>query len=215
MPVFCEALARSLGRSGFDVAGWATDEREAANLADRTEPHIVLTEVELDVGSGMRLARRLGERTRVILLTRHDIGDVLLDAVAAGAVGCLGHGVDVSGLAACLDVDGSWFVHRADELLPALRRAVTIRGVPANVLIASLTTREREVLRLLSEGLDDDAIARGLYLSPNTVRTHVGRALRKLDVHSRADATRVFLAAGAGPDVDTVTRIRGPSLESR
>ena len=220
MPVFCASLTHALTSAGFEVGGWTTDELEAVRLAESVQPDAVLTEIDLDTGSGMSLARRLRDRGRVVVLTRVDVGEVLLDAVEAGAVGCIGHGLDVPTLATCLQElarhapDGR-FIHRPDELLPALRRATAIRTLPAGARIGTLTPREREVIRLLADGLDDDAIARTLYLSRNTVRTHIGKALRRLGVHSRADATRIFLAAGAPAASDPVTSISGPSLEPR
>lgn len=214
MPAFCESMAAALTRSGMQVLGWTTDEREAAALAERLEPDLVLTEIELDVGSGLGLARHLRDRTRVIVLTRIDVGEVLLDAVSAGALGCLGHGTDVSDLVANLLDPVPTFVHDPDELLKTLRRASGLRTAPATARLETLTPREREVLRLLADGLDNEGIATKLSLSPNTIRTHVGRILRKLGIHSRAEATRISLSAKAARgERENVTRISGPRLE--
>jgi DNA-binding NarL/FixJ family response regulator len=97
----------------------------------------------------------------------------------------------------------------------ALRRAAS--GAPAGEVTAdptNLTLREREILALLSEGLDNDAIATRLHLSAHTVRTHVANILRKLGVRSRAEAARVALRAGAEAEV-SVLRIMGPPLGDR
>jgi DNA-binding NarL/FixJ family response regulator len=214
MPAFCESMAAALTRSSMQVVAWTTDEREAAALAERLQPDIVLTEIELDVGSGLGLARRLRDRTRVIVLTRTDVGEVLLDAASAGAVGCLGHGTNVSELVAYLLDPVPTFVHDHGELLTALRRTSALRAAPATARLETLTPREREVLRLLADGLDNEGIATRLSLSPNTVRTHVGRILRKLGIHTRAEATRMSLAAqAASGELESVTRISGPRLE--
>ncbi len=217
VPSFCESLAVAMSRAGQEVVGWATDEREAADLVDHLEPDLVLTELDLDRGSGLALARRLREHVPVIVLTRADAGEVLMDAVAAGAVGCLGHGLAVSELIACLHDPDATFVHHDRALLAMLRRAGAERFEPAAARLMLLTAREREVLRHLADGHDDRAIAVRLSLSPNTVRTHVGHILRKLEVHSRAEATRRWLslkaAQGEGPD--NITRITGPELHPR
>ena len=215
MPSFCESMAAGLTRSSMQVVGWTTDERKAATLAERLQPDLVLTEIGLDAGSGLGLARRLRDRTRVIILTRTNVGEVLLDAAAAGAVGCMGHGSDVSELAQCLLDPVPTFVHDPGELLTALRLASALRTAPATPRLEKLTPREGEVLRLLAHGLDDEGIAARLSLSPNTIRTHVGRILRKLGIHSRAEATRLSLTAKAtsGGERENVTRISGPRLE--
>jgi DNA-binding NarL/FixJ family response regulator len=78
--------------------------------------------------------------------------------------------------------------------------------------MAHLTAREREVLRLLARGLDNQAIAARLQLSTHTARTHVGNILRKLGVHSRADAARIALSQERGDGDTQVLQIRGPEL---
>jgi DNA-binding NarL/FixJ family response regulator len=214
-PFFCEALRTALGRAdGIDVVGSVTDELEADKMVDDLAPDVVLTEVELAGGSGLSLARRLGGRARTVVLTRRHEGDVLLDAVAAGAIGCLGHDCDPAQLAALLHrATGGGFVLDQDRLHATLRRASAARAsLGGSPKLAALTAREREILQLLARGLDNQAIARQLHLSAHTARTHVGNILRKLGVHSRADAARLALSEGQA-DADThVLRIRGPDL---
>jgi DNA-binding NarL/FixJ family response regulator len=214
-PFFCEALRTALDQAdGVEVVGCVTDELDADRVAAELSPDVVLTEVELAGGSGLSLARRLGNRARTVVLTRRDEGDVLLDAVSAGAVGCLGHRSDPADLAASLHrASQGDFVLDQDRLHATLKRASSSRvsegGSPK---LAALTAREREILQLLARGLDNQAIARQLHLSAHTARTHVGNILRKLGVHSRADAARLALREGPA-DADThVLRIRGPDL---
>jgi DNA-binding NarL/FixJ family response regulator len=214
-PFFCEALRAALSDSNeVDVVGCATDETEAERLVVERSPDVVLTEVELATGSGINLIRRIGVGARGVVLTRRHEGDVLLDAVAAGAMGCLNHDLEPRELTAMVArvADGE-FVIGHDRLHDALRRASAARGVgPGSSRLALLTGREREVLHLLARGLDNQAIAARLHLSAHTARTHVGNILRKLGVHSRADAARLALREA---DTDThVLRIRGPDLGS-
>jgi two-component system, NarL family, nitrate/nitrite response regulator NarL len=214
-PFFCDALSEAIsGHPDVEVVGCTTDELEAARLASQLSPDIVLTEIELAAGSGLSLARRLADGARTIILTRGREGDVLLDAVAAGAMGCLSHDLNPRELTRILDraVEGIFAVDHS-RLHETLKRASAARlqgaGSPR---LALLTAREREVLQLLARGLDNRAIGRQLHLSSHTARTHVGNILRKLGVHSRADAAWVALQEGqADPDTD-VLRIRGPEL---
>ncbi|HEX6208403.1 MAG TPA: response regulator transcription factor, partial [Actinomycetota bacterium] len=192
-PFFGEALSAAIhGQDGVEVLGRSTDEREALRMCAQRSPDVVLTEVALDAGSGLNLARRLGGDTRVVVLTRRPEGDVLLDSVDAGAVGCLGHDLSVERLLQHLRdvVDRGRFAVNPDSLHETLRRATATAAGDA-LGVGRLTPREREVLSLVARGLDNARIANALYLSPHTVRTHVGNILRKLEVHSRAEAARV------------------------
>jgi DNA-binding CsgD family transcriptional regulator len=76
----------------------------------------------------------------------------------------------------------------------------------------ALTLREREVLRLVADGRGNEEIATILYISTNTVRTHIARILKKLGVHSRAEATRMYLKTTDEERTSQVLHIRGPDL---
>lgn len=218
-PFFCTALAAALGADErFEIAGWAVDEREAERLAAHARPDVLLCEVSLAPGSGLSLMRRLGERPHVLVLTREQIGDVILDAVEAGALGCVGHDASVAELAEAIEgVGAGRFTIEPERMHAALRRISANRdgrgAEPA--ALSRLTPREREVLRLLARGLDNEEIGAQLYLSAHTVRTHVGNILRKLGAHSRAEAARIALRVGVADPGMRVLRIEGPRLESR
>jgi DNA-binding NarL/FixJ family response regulator len=216
-PFFCEALACSLQSADHvEVVGWTTDEVQAEEMASAAGADLVLTELELDPGSGLSLARRLRGRTGVAILTRQHEGDVLLDAVAAGAIGCLNHATGIEGIVGAIRTAmlGRFAVDPA-RLHDTLRR-VSAAGVGQRGRAAAglerLTPREAEVLRLVSRGLSNAEIARVLYLSEKTVRTHVAHILRKLDVHARADAARMAVAAHEIDSGPSMLRIEGPEL---
>jgi DNA-binding NarL/FixJ family response regulator len=213
-PFFCESLATALSRvPEVEVIGWTTDELDAARVSEEARPEVLFTEVLLAGGSGLSLARRCVDGPRVVVLTRGHEGDILLDAVAAGATGCLSHSVGVNRLAALTSRAAAGnFVVDDERLHDSLRRAAAARTREAgpSAALARLTAREREVLQLLARGLDNEGIGRALHLSPHTARTHVGNILRKLKVHSRAEAARLVLRETAGGE--EVLRIEGPDL---
>lgn len=218
-PFFCESLVAALLKDPeVEAVGWATEELEADRLTTQRSPDVVTTEVDLTGGSGLSLVRRIADRTRPVILTRGQVGDVLLDAVEAGAVGCLSHDLELEGLTGHLGrVAAGGFAVDHDRLFGTLKRASALhaRRASGSPRVALLTPREREVLALLARGLDNQAIARRLHLSSHTARTHVGNILRKLEVHSRADAARIALREG-GSEADTdVLRIQGPDLPPR
>lgn len=216
---FRECLAGAFAADGeAEVAGATGDETEAAALAAELAPDVVLTAAALERGSGLSLARRVGGATPVVVLTAGDEADVLMPAVQAGASGCLAHASGLERVIALVrTARPGRFVVDPDRLHHALRK---IAGAGASRARASsrlegLSAREREVLTLVAQGLDNDAIGGHLYLSANTVRTHVGNILKKLGVHSRAEAARVAIRAGlTTPDVHVV-RISGPDLPPR
>jgi DNA-binding NarL/FixJ family response regulator len=211
-PLLCEALASALPREGLPVVAWTTDEENATAIAHERRPDVVLTEIELANGSGFSLARKLRDRVPTVILTRMEEGDVLLHAAAAGAAGCLGHGMTVPSLRSLIATGlATGFAVDPLRLRMSLVRAASRDREDSTRGIARMTPREREVLRLIGLGLGNDAIAAKLYLSPATVRTHVGRILRKLGAHSRAEAARVAVRTGETGTRDA-TRIVGPDL---
>lgn len=215
-PFFCESLTAALeGSDDVEVVGWTTDELEAERLASRHSPDVVLTEVELARGSGFSLTRRLAGGPAVVVLTRGHEGDILLDAVAAGGIGCLSHDLEAEDLVRhVVKASEGEFAIDHGRLHQELRRASATRSQKGagSPKLALLTAREREVLMLLARGLDNQAIARELHLSAHTARTHVGNILRKLGVHSRADAARIAIREGEPEGETDVLRIRGPDL---
>jgi len=214
-PFFCEALATALDEDErLQVVGWTHDAAEAVRLMASLRPDVLLSELGLASEASSGLLHRNPTGARVIVLTRGHEGDALLSAAEAGAAGCLGHDTGVDALPSLISnaADGR-FVVDPDRLGAMLRRAGASRRdeVPGPDL-ALLTSREREILDLLTEGLDNPAIAKRLHLSTNTVRTHVGNVLRKLGVRSRAEAVKVALRAGTGEAPVSVLRIEGPLL---
>jgi DNA-binding NarL/FixJ family response regulator len=212
-PLFGRCLATALARHpGIEVAGWAADQASAERLMDLHRPDVLLTETHLAPGSGLRLAGRARGETNGVILSRRDESDTVVDAVRSGALGCLGHRLGVTALA---ELVAGWrpgrFLVDPARLHELLRQLTTPERHPARPEISHLTPREREVLKLIARGLDDRSIAEHLHLSRHTVRTHVGSILRKLEVHTRADAAR--LALRAEEQVDRVLRIHGPDLE--
>jgi DNA-binding NarL/FixJ family response regulator len=180
VPFFCEALALTLDRTGsVATVAWTTDEREALHLADPAGIDVVLSEVALAPGSGLSLARALASRVPVLILTRGEPGDVLLDVVDSGALGCVGHETGIADLVPLIErAAAGKFAVDSDRLPDALRRIAALHAQPKDLepKLSTLTSREREVLRLVAVGLDNEAIGQQLYLSEHTVRTHVGNS---------------------------------------
>ncbi len=193
-PLTRDALASLLGRNGFDVVGEAADGAEAIELASSTQPDLVLLDLSMPGMDGLTALPRLRAAApdcEVVVLTASGTEDNLLAAIRAGAAGYLlkseppdrivGFLRGVAGGEAAL----SGAVAR--RLLDQVRDGRLGGGVPDDIAEA-LSARELEVLLLLDEHHSTDDIARRLFISEHTVRSHVKSLLRKLGVSSRREA---------------------------
>ena len=167
-------LARLLERNGFKVVEVATGER-ALQAVKESRPSIALLEIPLGQLSGYEVCRAL----------RAELGDWLPIAFVSGS---RTESYDrVAGLLVGAD-DYIVKPFAADELLTRVRNLLRRSRPLAPAVATSLTRREREVLRLLVEGLRSEEIARRLFITRKTVGTHIENMLRKLGVRSQAQA---------------------------
>ncbi|MGY1832424.1 response regulator [Geodermatophilus sp. SYSU D01180] len=196
------------------VVGEAADGREAVERARTLHPDVVLMDVRMPRLDGVAATREITSwprRPRVLVLTTFDLDEVVDDALGAGADGFLLKRATPEQL-----VEGIRTVATGDALVaPAVTRrllaAYAGRRAPDRErlrLAAQLTGREAEVLRAMADGLSNAEIARRVWLSPETVKTHVKAILAKLGVRDRTQAVvwayrTGFVdpsAAGTGPE---------------
>jgi DNA-binding NarL/FixJ family response regulator len=177
-----------------ELVGEAADGREAVELVRRERPDVVLMDVRMPVLDGIDALREIvGDPrlagTRVIVLTTFELDEYVFEALRAGASGFLIKDTDPAELLRAVRVAA-----RGESLLsPTVTRRLIEELVarPSPRLaphpgVRSLTDREREIVGLVAQGLSNDDIAERLFLSPATVRTHVSRAMMKLDARDRA-----------------------------
>lgn len=180
----------------LDVVGAAATAEEALRLVEELNPDLVLSDLRLGDGiDGVTLTktlRRAGERPAVLILTTYDNDSDIVRAVMAGAAGYLLKDAEPEAI-----VQG---IHDAANgqlvLSPELERRVTDRmthGVP------QLSDRELEVLRLVADGLANKEIARALFISEATVKTHLVHTFGKLQTDSRTSAVAVARTHGLIP----------------
>jgi DNA-binding NarL/FixJ family response regulator len=182
-------------RSDFEVVAEAADGAQAVEACTRLRPDVVLMDIRMPSIDGLEATRRIIERngaaTRVLVLTTFGRNEYVYEALRAGASGFLLKDTPPEELLAAVEI-----VARGDALLaPAITRAVIEEFVrrppppkqpPAN--LEQLTARETEVLHLLARGLANAEIAKQLYISEATVRTHVLHVLQKLNLRDRIHA---------------------------
>jgi DNA-binding NarL/FixJ family response regulator len=177
---------------------------EAVELARHTHPDVVLMDIEFrGEMNGIEATRRIKQSspaTKVVIMTAHEDESLLVEAVEAGASGFLRktEGVDEFIAAVKSAADGEILIDRAAlaRLLPKVSRDRETRR-EALKLLDQLTDREREILAHLAKGLRNEDIASKLFISPQTVQTHVRNLLSKLGVHSKLEAVAFAVRHGA------------------
>lgn len=195
------AIRQALEAPDVTVVGEARSAEEALEMAPRLRPDLVLLDIDLPGMTGIDAVRELAPRlpdTRVVMLTVSTDRRDLLEAVRHGAAGYLTK--DLTGDALLRAIRGlrrgdlaMSRVHAA-HVVEHLQRGARGAAPDGDDLASALSAREREVLRLLAEGLTDREIANALAISPRTVESHVSSVLRKLGVRNRAEAAQRYRA---------------------
>ncbi len=203
-PLTRDALALLLTQHGFEVAGQAADGAEAIELAAALEPDVVLLDLSMPGMDGLDALPRLREAApacEVVVLTADGTEDNLLAAIRGGAAGYLLKSEPperivefLRGVARGEAALSGAVARRLLEQLRAGGGRGSGGGVPHSIA-AVLSARELEVLLLLDERLDTDEIAKRLFISEHTVRSHVKSVLAKLGVSSRREAIEALAAA--------------------
>jgi DNA-binding NarL/FixJ family response regulator len=213
-------------RSGFralldleddiEVVAEAADGEEGVALAKKHLPDIALIDIQMPVVDGIEATRRIAADpalagVHVVILTNYGLDEYVFNALRAGAAGFL-----------VKDIVPEDFLHavrvaaRGDALLaPSITRKLIARFVTQPLHtgvepgLEELTNREREAVALVAQGLSNDQVAERMVISPLTAKTHINRAMTKLDVRDRAQL--VVLAYESGlvvpPDRDSGRRI--------
>jgi DNA-binding NarL/FixJ family response regulator len=194
-PLTREALSSLLRAHGFDVAGEAADGKTAVAEAARLLPDLVLLDLSMPGMDGLAALpqiRAAAPDCEVVVLTASGTEENLLGAIRAGAAGYLLKSEPPERIVAFLrgvaNGEAALSGEVARRLLDQLRSGGRIGGGVPDGIAGALSAREVEVLLLLDEHLSTDDIAKRLFISEHTVRSHVKSMLRKLGVSSRRDA---------------------------
>ncbi len=176
----------------LEVVGEAASGPEAVDVVRRTRPDVVCMDVRMPGGDGLAATRRIvterhGDLPAVLVVTTFDLDDYVFGALEAGASGFVLKDTDPADLADAIRrlARGEGMVDQA-----VTRRVIAefARRRPApdpDEAAAVLTPRERDIVRLLAEGMSNAEIAAALYVEPSTVKSHLGRAMTKLGTRDR------------------------------
>ncbi len=196
----------------IEVVGEAADGAAAIEVCARERPDVVLMDVRMPGVDGIDATRAItagDDAPRVLVLTTFDLDDVVYDALRAGASGFLLKDAPEERLLTAIRVvaeGGSLFAPSVTRrLIEEFSRRAEHPKTPA---LDALTDRETEVLRHVARGLSNAEIAAALFVSENTVKTHVARMLMKLGLRDRVQA--VVVAYESGLVSSSSTRSSGP-----
>ena len=193
-PIWRDGVRADLG-DGFWVVGEAGTAEEAIALIDKESPDLVVCDLHMPGGGGLKVARERGERTRIVMLTVSEQERDLLDAVAAGAVGFLVKSTAPDELRAALlraaKGEPVFSPALASLVLGEFRRLTRAAGVAQ-----PLSDREREVLQLVARGHTYREIGETLHIAGKTVENHVRNILAKLHLNRKQELIRYALEHG-------------------
>jgi DNA-binding NarL/FixJ family response regulator len=200
--LFRTGLRTLLEEQGLQVIGEAENGQVALRLVGELAPDVVIMDLNMPGLTGVETTRRItgaSPLTRVVVLTISVEDDDVMNAVMAGACGYLlkDSSIDqlIAGIRAAAEGESLISPQIAAKLLQRLRAQTTDTGAAATIL-AELSDRELEVLRLIANGKDNAVIARELFISPKTVKNHISNILMKLQIENRIQAAVYAVRSG-------------------
>lgn len=178
----------------LELVGEAGDGEEAVSLCSRAQPDVILMDMvmpRMDGATATKLIRERYPTVQIIALTSFKEDELVESALRAGAIGYLLKNISSDELANAIRAAHAGRPTLAPEAAQALIHTTRSSGIPA--LGHDLTEREREVLALMVEGLNNTEISDKLIVSRSTVKFHVSNILSKLHVSSRTEAVALAL----------------------
>ncbi|MBI3805151.1 MAG: response regulator transcription factor [Nitrospirae bacterium] len=190
------------GYPDLEVVGESQDGDETVAAAERLAPELVIMDISMPGFSGLEATRKIKKKypaIKIVILTVHAEKEYIFQILQSGASGYLLKGSPIEELVTAIRA-----VDRGESYLsPPVSKSiiesyVTGRGVRAQTAVKSqsLTTREREVLRLIAEGHTSKSIAGRLSLSSKTIETHRSHIMQKLNIHNAAGLIRYAIQKG-------------------
>lgn len=186
-------------QADISVVGSAADGNEVVELVRRARPDVVLMDIRMPLMNGLEATRAIHampglEHPRVLILTTFDADEYVFSALRAGASGFLLKDSTAEDLVAAVRVVAAGEALLAPSITSKLIADYAARPAPrdTSAALSPLTERELGVMRLVATGLSNAEIAEQLFLSEQTVKTHVSRVLGKLGLRDR---TQIVVAA--------------------
>jgi len=191
-----QSLRSLLEREGFQVVGEASDGQEALRLAESFQPDIAVMDISMPILNGLNAAREMSRsspKTKTILLTQHDEGQYVSEALDAGVKGYVLKNQVASDLLLAIRQVSRGQVYLSPGVSRGVMEAYQSKSEKSK---NSLTLRERQVLQLIAEGKSTKDVASLLGISVKTAESHRTRLMNKLDIHETASLVRYAVRQG-------------------
>ena len=185
-PIVRAGLEQALAKANFTICAVAASKNEAIVQIARTNPALILLDLNLPDGSGFEVAnwaRGISDQIGIVILTLNDAPELLLAALAARVSGFVLKSAPISEVIATLE--------RALITPLSFTASGLHKALKAKAHLPNLSAREFEVLTILATGKSTKEIARQLYLSESTIKSHLANIYRKLEVNNRISAVTV------------------------
>jgi two-component system nitrate/nitrite response regulator NarL len=186
-PAVLDSLSRVIEGHGIAVVARVRDGEDAIEAIDEHRPDVAVIDLRMPGLSGMAVARRVSDRTGVILYTGYSDGALVAEALEAGVRGFVLKEAPLGDVARAIRTVCGGGIYVDPVLAGALAAAETTGSLKL------LSQREREVLRLLADGLRNEEIGRRLHIAAETARAHIRNAMRKLGADTRTQAVALAL----------------------
>jgi DNA-binding NarL/FixJ family response regulator len=180
----------------FEIIGEAGNGLEALTVIETTKPDVVLLDVNMPVMGGVEMVEAIqgDQAPRILMLTISKHDEDLFGAIAAGADGYLLKDAEPEELRRAINLVAEGKSVLSPEVTSRVLKAVSrSHGIPADI---ALSKREMDVLKCLAKGMTSSQIATELFISENTVKTHVRHILEKLEASNRAEAVSRAIQLG-------------------
>jgi DNA-binding NarL/FixJ family response regulator len=182
--------------SEFEIIGEAGDGQQALSVIEQTHPDVVLLDVNMPVMGGVEMVEAIqkDDSPRILMLTISKHDEDLFGAIAAGADGYLLKDAEPDELRRAINLVAEGKSVLSPEVTSRVLKAVgSSHGIPPDI---ALSKRELDVLKCLARGMTSAQIASELFISENTVKTHVRHILEKLEASNRAEAVSRAIQLG-------------------
>src|SRR5215472_9009456 len=196
-----QGLKKLLDQPDMEVVGEASDGYQAIAEALRLQPDVILMDITMPEMNGIeatRQVRRQRSDVRILVLTMHENEEYLFQVLRAGAAGyILKEAADTELITAIRTVQsGRFYLSPSAQTMMVGDYLQRVRTGEEKDSYSGLTEREREILKLVAEGLTNNQIAERLFISPKTVDTHRTHIMDKLNLHSRAALVKYAMRRG-------------------
>jgi len=194
-PLFREGVTRSLSEiDGFEIVAEGSSKDDALRIAENLNPDVMLMDISMP-GGGLNAIPRILEIAplqKIVMLTVSEASDDVTAALKSGAKGYVLKGIGSRALADVIRTVASGERYVAPTLSAKLLSNRSQAAANQSELVASLTTREQEVLHLVASGMSNKHVARKLDLQEKTVKHHMTQIMTKLGVTNRTEAAMVL-----------------------